>query len=69
MPKILQLTSTDGEKKTKAIAEHELSDLLKAMMAPVRPYGLIFSCTGGAQKSLRGKYHFLRWISTELVEL
>jgi hypothetical protein len=43
MPKILQLKTTDGEKKTRAIAEHELSDLLKVMMAPVRPYGLIFS--------------------------
>ncbi len=60
MPKVLQLTTANGEKKTKAIAEHELSDLLKAMMAPVRPYGLIFSYTGGAQNSLRGIYIFLR---------
>jgi hypothetical protein len=28
------------------------------MMAPVRLYGLIFSYTGGAQKSLRGNYQF-----------
>ncbi len=28
------------------------------MMAPVRPYGLIFSYAGGAQKSLRGDDHF-----------
>ena len=40
------------------MAEHELTNLLKAMMAPVRPYGSIFSYTGGAQKSLRGNYHF-----------
>jgi hypothetical protein len=46
MPKILQLTTTDGEKKTRAIAEHEITDLLKAMMAPVRPYGSIFLYTG-----------------------
>jgi hypothetical protein len=46
MPKILQMTTADGEKKTRAIAEHELSDLLKAMMAPVRPYGSIFSYAG-----------------------
>ncbi len=46
MPKILQLTTTDGEKKTRAIAEHKITDLLKAMMAPVRPYGLIFLYTG-----------------------
>ncbi len=46
MPKILQLTTTDGEKKTRAIAEHEITDLLKAIMAPVRPYGSIFLYTG-----------------------
>ena len=46
MPKILQLTTTDGEKKTRAIAEHKITDLLKAMMAPVRPYGSIFLYTG-----------------------
>jgi hypothetical protein len=28
------------------------------MMAPVGPYGSIFSYTGGAQKSLRGSYQF-----------
>ncbi len=41
MPKILQLTTTNGEKKTRAIDEHEITDLLKAMMAPVKPYGLM----------------------------
>ena len=46
MPKLLQLTTANGEKKTRAIAEHELNDLLKAIMAPVRPYGSIFSYTG-----------------------
>jgi hypothetical protein len=45
-------------RKNRAIAEHELSDLLKAMMNPVRPYGSIFLYTGGAQKSLRGNYPF-----------
>jgi hypothetical protein len=27
------------------------------MMAPIRPYGLIFSYTGGAQISVRDNYH------------
>ncbi len=35
-----------------------MTDLLKAMIAPVRLYGSIFSYTGGAQKSLRGNYQF-----------
>jgi hypothetical protein len=34
------------------------TNLLKAMMAPVRPYGLIFSYTGGAQNILIGNYQF-----------
>jgi hypothetical protein len=54
MPQVLQWTTANGEKKSRFIAEHELTNLLKAMMAPVRPYGLIFSCTGGAQKSFKG---------------
>jgi hypothetical protein len=66
MPQGQQWTTADGDKKSRVIAEHEFNDLLKAMMAPVRPYGLIFSYTGGAQKSLRGNNHFFRWIRTEL---
>ena len=58
MPQVLQLTTADGEKKSRVIAEHELMDLLKALMAPVRPYGLIFSYTGGAQNILIGNYQF-----------
>ncbi len=42
MPQVLQWTA-NGEKKSRVIAEHELTNLLKAMMAPVRPYGSIFS--------------------------
>jgi hypothetical protein len=45
-------------KKNWVIAEREVTDLLKAMIAPVRPHGLIFSYTGGAQKYLRGNYHY-----------
>jgi hypothetical protein len=69
MPQVLQWTTVNGEKKRGVIAEHELTNPLKAMMAPVRPYGSIFSYTGGTQKSLRGNYQFLRWIRTELGEL
>jgi hypothetical protein len=67
-----QSTTVDnghGEEKNMVIAEREVTDLLKAMIAPVRPYGLIFSYAGGAQKSLRGNHHFLRWIKTGLEEL
>jgi hypothetical protein len=69
MPKVLQLTMANGEKKTRVNAEHEVTALLKVIIAPVRPYGSIFSYTGRAQKSLKGNYHFLRWIRTGLEEL
>ena len=58
MPKVLQLTTANGKKKSRVIPECEVTDLLKAMIAPVRPYRLIFSYIGGAQKSLRGNYQF-----------
>ncbi len=45
-------------RKSRVIAEDEITNLLKALMAQVRPYGSIFSYTGGAQKSLRGNYQF-----------
>ena len=35
-----------------------LTDTLKAMVAPLRPYGCVFAYSGGAQKSLRGNYQF-----------
>jgi hypothetical protein len=42
-PQGLQWTTTNGEKKRRDINEHELTYLMKAMMAPVRPYGSIFA--------------------------
>jgi hypothetical protein len=51
------------------INDHEVNDLLKAMLVPVRPYGCVFSYSEGAQNSIKGNYQFLKWIKTELVEL
>jgi hypothetical protein len=67
-----QSTTVDNgqwQENNRVIAEREVTDLLKAMIAPIRPYGSIFSYTGGAQKSLRGNYHFFKWIRTGLEEL
>jgi hypothetical protein len=50
------------------INDHEVTDLLKAMLAPVRTYGCVFSYSGEAQKSIKGNYQFLKCIKTELVE-
>ncbi len=43
---------------TKKVEDDELTDTLKAMVAPLRPYGCVFAYSGGAQKSLRGNCQF-----------
>jgi hypothetical protein len=40
------------------VEDDELTDTLKAMVAPLRPYGCVFAYSGGAQKCLRGYYQF-----------
>ncbi len=57
-PQEVNWITCNGDTEKRIIQEHELTDLLKAMMAPVRPCGSIFACTGGAQKSTRGNYQF-----------
>jgi hypothetical protein len=43
---------------TRKVEDNELTDTLKAMVAPLRPYGCVFAYSGGAQKSLTGNYQF-----------
>ncbi len=57
-PQEIQFFNKDGKKAKRKIEEYELTDLVKAMAAPVRPYGCVFAFSGGAQKSLRGNYQF-----------
>ncbi len=48
----------EGEKVTRKGDDYELTDTLKAMIPPLRPYGCVFAYSGGAQKSLRENYQF-----------
>ena len=57
-PKEIQVRNKSGFQLKKVIKEEELTDLLKAMVAPIRPYRYIFAYSGGAQKSLQGSYNF-----------
>ncbi len=57
-PQEVKWITSNSDTKKRIIKNHEVTDILKAMMAPVRPYGSIFAYTGGAQKSIRGNYHF-----------
>jgi hypothetical protein len=69
LQEVLHLTSTNGDRMKVNINDHEVTDLLKAMLIPARPYGCVFSYSGGARKSIKGNYKFLKWFKTELVGL
>jgi hypothetical protein len=55
---VLHWTSTNGDRMKRRINDHEVTDLLKAILVPVRPYGCEFSYSGGAQKSVKGNNQF-----------
>jgi hypothetical protein len=57
-PQEVKWIISNGDTEKRIIQEHELTDLLNAMMAPVRPYRSIFAYTGGAQKSIRRNNQF-----------
>jgi hypothetical protein len=54
----IKFTNKDGKRNVRNINNNELTDLLKAILAPVRPYQCVFAYTGGSQKSITGNYHF-----------
>ncbi len=56
----IHFTNKDGERVARKIDYHELTDILKAMSAPVRPYGAKFAFFGGAQQSIRGNYQYFK---------
>ncbi len=53
-PQEIQFSNKDGKKGTRKIEDYELTDLLKAMVALVRPFGCVFAYSGGTQKLLKG---------------
>ncbi len=55
-PREIQFFNKDGEIVKRKIEEYELTDFVKAMAAPIRPYGSVFAFYGGAQKSLQVNY-------------
>jgi hypothetical protein len=58
LPQVLEWTDKDGNEIIRTIEDSELTDLLKAMLSPVRSYGYIFAYTGGSQKSIQGNFQF-----------
>lgn len=58
IPKSISITDKNGTRKKINIEQNNLTELMKTMLAPIRPYGYIFSYSGGSQKSIRGNYQF-----------
>ncbi len=57
-PQKIEFAKKEGNRKARNISNNDLTDLLKAMLAPVRPYGCVFAYSGGSQKSIKGNYQF-----------
>jgi len=57
-PQVIKFTNKQGQRVNRKVEDIELTDTLKAMVAPLRPYGCVFAYSGGAQKSLRGNFQF-----------
>ncbi len=57
-PREIKFFNKEGQRVTRKMEDDELTDTLKATVAPLRLYGCVFVCSGGAQKSLRGNYQF-----------
>ncbi len=57
-PKEIKFFNKEGQRVTRKVEDDELMDTLKAMVAPLRPYGCVFAYSGGTQESLRDNYQF-----------
>jgi hypothetical protein len=42
-PQMVKFFNTEGQRVTRKVEDDELTDTLKAMVAPLRPYGCIFA--------------------------
>jgi hypothetical protein len=52
-PQEIKLLNKESQRVTRKVEDDELTDTLKAMVAPLRPYGCVFAYSGGTQKSLK----------------
>ncbi len=57
-PREIEFNYKDDKRNVRNINYNELTDLLKAVLAPFRPYGCVFAYSGGFQKSITGSYYF-----------
>jgi hypothetical protein len=67
-PQKIEFTNKDGKRNARNINNNELTDLLKAMLAPVQTYGCVFAYSGGSQKLITGNYQFFEMDTTGSVQ-
>ncbi len=67
-PREIQFFNKDGEKVKRKIEEYELTDLVKTMAAPIRPYGCVFASLEVPKSLCKEITSFLRWIIIVLEE-
>ncbi len=59
IPKMIQYKDSYGKVITREVdVEEEVNEILRAMLAPKRPFGYIFAFTGGRHQAIRGHYQF-----------
>ena len=56
--KIERVNATSRHEKKRKINIENVSDELRALVAPTRPYGCIFAYSGGSHKSIQGHFQF-----------
>jgi hypothetical protein len=52
LPEVLHWTSTNGDRMKRKIDDHEVTNLLKAILAPVRPNGCVCVCLTSSRGGL-----------------
>jgi len=65
-PRVIEFTNKEGKKVRREIKDDDLTDILKAMLAPIRMFGYVFAYSGGSQKSIKGNFQFFEMDQNKL---
>ena len=57
LPSMIVIMGKDGVERRRMVQPKELTDIMRAMLAPTRAYGCVFAYTG-SQQSVMGHYQF-----------
>jgi len=59
IPSMISFVNNDGNTEKRHInVEEDVNDVLRACLAPIRPYGYIFAYSGGSHESVIGYCQF-----------